>query len=60
MEETVKKLVEQKAQINSKLELLCGLIPKVEEMDTPRYSLGCPKMQLSVKMLHRGTPRLSS
>ncbi len=34
MEEAVTKLVEQNAQINNKLELLCGLIPKVEEIDT--------------------------
>ncbi len=39
MEETVKKLVEQNAQINRKLELLCGLIPKVEEINTKIQSL---------------------
>jgi hypothetical protein len=39
MEEAVTKLVEQNAQINSKLELLCDLIPKVEEIDTKIYSL---------------------
>ena len=39
MEEAVTKLVEQNAQINNKLELLCGLIPKVEEIDTKIQSL---------------------
>jgi uncharacterized protein YoxC len=31
--------VEQNPQINSKLVLLCGLIPKVEEIDTKIQSL---------------------
>jgi hypothetical protein len=39
MEEAVTKLMEQNAQINSKLELPCGLIPKVEETATKIQSL---------------------
>ncbi len=39
MEEAVTKLVEQNTQINNKLEMLCGLIPKVEEIDTKIQSL---------------------
>ena len=34
MENAVAQLLEQNAQINSKLEMLCGLLPKVEEIDT--------------------------
>jgi hypothetical protein len=39
MEEAVAKLLEQNAQINTKLEMLCGLLPKVEEINTKIQSL---------------------
>jgi hypothetical protein len=39
MEDTVAKLLEQNAQINSKLDLLCGLLPKVEEIDAKIQAL---------------------
>jgi len=39
MENAVAQLLEQNTQINSKLEMLCGLLPKVEEIDTKIQSL---------------------
>ncbi len=39
MEEAVAKLLEQNAQINTKLEMVCGLLPKVEEINTKIQSL---------------------
>jgi len=39
MENAVAQLLEQNAQINSKLEMLCGLLPKVEEIDPKIQSL---------------------
>jgi len=39
MENAVAQLLEQNAQINNKLEMLCGLLPKVEEIDSKIQSL---------------------
>ncbi len=39
MEEAVAKLLEQNAHINNKLEMLCGLLPKVEEISSKIQSL---------------------
>jgi outer membrane murein-binding lipoprotein Lpp len=39
MEEAVAKLLEQNSHINNKLEMLCGLLPKVEEISTKIQSL---------------------
>jgi peptidoglycan hydrolase CwlO-like protein len=39
MEEAVAKLLEQNANINSKLETLCGILPKIEEIDSKIQSL---------------------
>jgi hypothetical protein len=39
MEEAVAKLLEQNAHINSKLETLCGILPKIEEIDSKIQSL---------------------
>jgi hypothetical protein len=39
MENAVAQLLEQNAQINNKLEMLCGLLPKVEEIDSKIQTL---------------------
>ena len=39
MEEAVAKLLEQNSHINNKLEMLCGLLPKVEEISSQIQSL---------------------
>jgi hypothetical protein len=39
MEEALAKLLEQNANINSKLKTLCGILPKIEEIDSKIQSL---------------------
>jgi hypothetical protein len=46
MEEAVAKLLEQNAHINNKLEMLCGLLPKVEEINTKLQSLTAENVAL--------------
>jgi hypothetical protein len=55
MEEAVAKLLEQNANINSKLETLCGILPKIEEIDSKIQSLMSENAALRKEVADRDT-----